>query len=211
MKQVVRALAFTLAAAAGLVAALPAQAALVKFRIQGIVTQSWPFEDGSTVSEGAPVTVTYTYESQHPADVMDRRENGAGTAVFSLGAPFHFRLWVGDHRVRAATFRVAMSNDLVDSPFGDIYEVQTEGGAWVDGAWRPQARLGLMLSTQYGHFDALRGLRLPRYLREHAFDAFRVGTLWRTPDQPQLQFAVLSVRSSVCGEARPGTDECADN
>jgi hypothetical protein len=209
MNSVVRAalVAATLLASLG---ATTAHAELVKYRIKGIVIQSWPFADGTVVPAGAPVTVTYTYDHLQSADALDKNESGSGSALYAVGAPYHFRIWAGEHRVRAEGFHVALSNDLVDSPFGDVYEVRSEGGAWIDGTWHPEASMGVSLMSQYGHFDALRALRLPRYLRESRFDAFRVGTIWRTPDQPQLQFDIVSVRSTVCAAAQPGTDDCAD-
>lgn len=205
MKQVVRAAAVAVALLTG----LTAQAALVKYRITGLVTQSWAFDDGTTVPEGSPVIVTYTYETKQPASALDRHEDGSGYAVYDIVTPYQFRLRAGHHRVRATGYRVTMTNDL-NAPFGDTYDVEAASGAYIDGALLPESKLTLSLLSKPGNTGALHALRLPKHLKEWSFDAFRVGQLWRNADQPLLSFAITSLKSSVCAEAIAGTDECAD-
>lgn len=205
MKHVVRAAAVAVALLTG----LTAQAALVKFRVTGVVTQSWAFDDGTTVPEGSPVVVTYTYETRQSSSALDRREDGSGSSVYDITAPYHFRLRAGHHRVRSPSYRVTLTNDL-NAPFGDTYDLQATGGTYVDGALLPQGKLTLSLLSKPGNTGALHSLRLPKRLNEWSFDAFRVGQLWRDADQPLLSFSITGMKSTVCAEAIPGTDECAD-
>jgi hypothetical protein len=206
MKQVVRAAAVAVVLLTG----LSAQAALVKFRITGVVTQSTAFDDGTVVPEGAKVSISYTYESKQAPTSFDRREDGSGMSAYDIAGPYHFKLSVGDHRVRANAYRVALSNDLHQA-FGDTYDVEATSGLYIDGNWMPGGKLSLSLLSWPGHGDALKSLHLPKHLREGAFDAFRVGHLWRDANHALLSFAVTNVKSSVCDQAVPGTDTCADD
>lgn len=205
MKQVVRAAAV----AAVLLATLSAQAALVKFRITGVVTQTSAFDDGTVVPEGARVSVSYTYESRQAPLSMDRREDGSGMSAYEITGPYHFKLSVGDHRAQADAYRVSLSNDLHQA-FGDTYDVEATNGLTIDGNWLPGAKLSVSLLSRVGHGDALHSLRLPKHLKEGAFDAFRSGHLWRDANHPLISFAITNVKSTVCAEALPGTDECAN-
>lgn len=205
MKQVVRAAV----AAVALLTGLTAQAALVKFRVTGLVTESWTFDDGTTVPAETPVVISYTYETRQASTSLDRREDGSGYAVYDIMSPYHFKLRVGHHRVRAAAgYRATLTNDL-NAPFGDTFELETLGGAYVDGTLLAGGKLTLSLLSNPGSTGALHSLRLPKHLKEWSFDAFRVGHLWRDANQPLLSFAITGVKSSVCAEAIPGTDECA--
>lgn len=206
MKQVVRAAAVAVALLTG----LTAQAALVKFRVTGVVTQSWAFDDGTSVPEGSPVVVTYTYETKLPSSALERHEDGSGFSVYDIALPYHFKLRAGHHRARAAGYRVTLTNDL-NAPFGDTYDLQATGGTYVDGTLLPEGKLTLSLLSKPGNTGALHSLRLPKHVKEWSFDAFRVGQLWRNADQPLLSFAITGLKSSVCAEAKPGTDECASD
>lgn len=203
-KQVVRAVA----AASALLLAMSAQAALVTFRLSGWVTQSGVFDDGTTVPEFTPVTLSFSYETKQTAISLDRREDGSGQAVYEFGAPYHFTLRVGDHRARAEAFRVSLDNDL-NQPFGDTFDLQALGGATIDGIAQPEAQFTLTLLSQNGHTDALRSLSLPKHLNEWAFDAFRSGRLGIGSERTLLMFDILKIKSKVCAEAIPGTDDCA--
>ncbi|HJV70678.1 hypothetical protein [Ideonella sp.] len=204
MKQVVRAAV----AATALLVGVSAQAALVKYRMTGLVTQSGIFDDGSTVPEGTPVTVTYSYETKTASFVMDRHDDGSGSAGYAFGAPYHFKLRAGAHRAQADQFQVALNNDL-NQPFGDTYDVATSIGVAIDGVWQDGARLGISLMSQAGHLDALHSLSLPKHLKAWAFDAFRVGQLVTTGDRTLLMFRIDTIKSTVCTETVPGTDDCA--
>lgn len=203
-KQVVRAAAL---AAMVLLAGASAQAALVKYRMTGFVTQGGEFDDGSRVVEGAPVTVTLTYDSKQMASEMARNSDGSGTAVYDFGGPYHFKLRVGEHRVHVPQFRVRLFNDL-NQPFGDELDVEAVDGAYIDGVRQPDGRYSLSLLSQPGNTDALKSLRLPKHLKEWSFDSARVGYLAKDIDHPLLAFAVWTIKSTVC-EAAPGTDDCA--
>jgi hypothetical protein len=208
MKQVVRAMA-TAAVFTMLSAGLSsAQAALVSYRVTGFVTQSWTFDDGSRVPEGAPVVMTYTYDTQQPAESMDRHDDGSGTAVYRPALPFHFKIRMGDHRARVQSYKVTLGNDQ-GQPFADTYDVESVG-AYIDGAWQPSARLVLSLLSQFDSTEALHSLKLPKYLKLENFDAFRVGSLWKDGDSPLVVFAVTGIKSKVCTQAAPGTDDCAE-
>ena len=67
-------------AAVAFVLPLGAEAALVKFVVQGVATFSGTFPDGTTVPLGTPFTGSYTYESDTPADLLDPRDGGYGVA-----------------------------------------------------------------------------------------------------------------------------------
>lgn len=208
MKQVVRAATVAVALLTGLTG-LTAQAALVKFRVTGLVTQSWTFDDGTTVPEETPVVVSYTYETKQPSSTFDRHEDGSGLSVYDIASPYHFKLRVGHHRVRAAAgYRATLTNDL-NAPFGDTFELEATGGTVVDGTLLPEGKLTLSLLSNPGSTGALHSLRLPKHVNEWAFDAFRVGQLWRDANQPLLSFVITGMKSSVCTQAIPGTDECA--
>ena len=205
MKQVVRAVA----AAAVLLAGLSsAHAALVTYRVNGFVTQSWTFDDGTTVPEATPVKLTYTYDTSQAAASMHREEDGSGTAVYKIEKPYHFKLHVGAHRARSQSYTAELHNNQ-GQPFADTYELQSIG-AYIDRTWQPNARIVLQLLSQFDSTDALHSLRLPKHLNPWSFDAFRVGALWRDGDHPLLVFAVTGLHSTVCAEAKPGTDECDD-
>jgi len=204
-KQVVRAVA----AASALLLAMSAQAALVNYRMTGWVTQSGVFDDGSSVPEGTPISLTFSYETKQAATSMERHEDGSGRAVYEFGAPYHFSLRVGDHRARATNFRVSLNNDL-NQPFGDTFDLEALGGASVDGVAQPQAQFTLSLLSQPGHTDALRSLALPKFLKEWSFDAFRAGRLGIGADRTLVMFEILRIKSTVCAEAIPGTDDCAE-
>jgi len=184
-------------------------AALVKYRMTGLVTQSGVFDDGTTVPEGSRVTVQLSYESRQPALEMQRNEDGSGRASYAFGAPYRFRVSVEGHQARAADFQVVLHNDL-NQPFGDVFEVQAQGGAWVDGVWQAGTQFSVSLMSQGGRMDALRSLALPKRLNEWSFDAFRAGRLAAAGDRTLLMFDILQVKSTVCTEAQPGTDLCAD-
>ncbi len=204
-KQVVRAAAL---AALVLLAGASAQAALVKYRMTGFVTQGGEFDDGSRVVEGAPVTVTLTYDTKQMASEMMRNSDGSGTAVYDFGSAYRFKMRVGEHRIHVPQFRVHLFNDL-NQPFGDEMDFEAVGGAYIDGVHQPDGRYSVSLLSQPGNLDALKSLRLPKHLHEDAFDAFRFGYLARDIDHPLLAFAVWTIKSTVC-EAIPGTDECAE-
>ena len=203
-KQVVRAVA----AASALLLAMSAQAALVTYRLSGWVTQSGTFDDGTTVPEFTPVTVSFSYETKQAATSLDRHEDGSGRAAYEFGAPYHFTLRVGDHRARTTGHRVTLNNDLYQ-PFGDTFDLEALGGATVDGVAQPQAQLTVSLLSQGGHTDALRSLSLPKHLNEWAFDAFRAGRLGVGSDRTLLMFEIQRIKSTVCAEALPSTDDCA--
>ncbi len=203
-KQVVRAAAL---AAMVLLAGASAQAALVKYRMTGFVTQGGEFDDGSRVVEGAPVTVTLTYDSKQMASEMARNMDGSGTAVYDFTGPYHFKMRVGEHRVHVPQFRVRLFNDL-NQPFGDELDFEAVNGATIDGVHQPDGRYSVSLLSQPGNVDALKSLRLPKHLNEWSFDAFRVGYLAKDIDHPLVTFAVWTIKSTAC-EAVPGTDDCA--
>lgn len=203
-KQVVRAAAL---AAMVVLAGASAQAALVKYRMTGVVTQGGEFDDGSRVVEGAPVTVTLSYDTRQAASGLMREGDGSGTAVYDFASPYHFKMRVGEHRVHVPQFRVRLYNDL-NQPFGDEVDFEAVNGAFIDGIHQPDGRYSVSLLSQPGHLDALRSLRLPKQLKEGAFDAIRVGYLARDIDHPLLAFEVWTIQSTVC-EAAPGTDDCA--
>ncbi|MFO1340376.1 MAG: hypothetical protein U1F53_19505 [Burkholderiaceae bacterium] len=203
-KQVVRAAAL---AAVVLVAGASAQAALVKYRMTGVVTQGGEFDDGSRVVEGMPVTVSVTYDSKQTASEMQRNSDGSGNAVYDFAGPYHFKMRVGDHRVHVPQFRVRLFNDL-NQPFGDEVDVEASNGAYIDGVLQPDGRYSVSLLSQPGNLGALKSLRLPKHLQESSFDAFRVGYLAKDIDHPLVTFAVWSIKSTVC-DAVPGTDDCA--
>jgi len=205
MKQVVRAAV----AATALLMVVSAQAALVKYRMTGVVTQSGVFDDGTTVPEGTPVNVIYTYETKTTSFVLDRHEDGSGMAGYEFGAPYRFNLRAGDHRAQAAQFQVTLNNDL-NQPFGDTYDIAAKGGATIDGAWQPEAILSISLLSQAGNLDALHSLALPKHLNTWSFDAFRVGRLVAAGDRTLLMFRIDSIKSTVCAAAVPGTDTCAE-
>lgn len=190
-------------------AATGAQAALVRYRMVGLVPQSGVFPDGSAVPEGSRVTVQLSYESAQPALEMQRNADGSGRALYAFGAPYRFRLSVEGHGARAEGFEVELLNDL-NQPFGDVFEVRAQGGAWVDSVWQPGGQWTVSLMSQAGHTDALRSLDLPRRLDEWAFDAFRVGRLTGADDATLLMFNILHVKSVVCRQPVPGTDKCDD-
>lgn len=198
----------TAVAAAACVVSLGAEAALVKFVVNGVVTFSGTFPDGSTVEPGTPFTGSYTYESTTAAELWDRREDGSGVAQYALPKPYHFRLRAGDHRVRAEGFRVHLFNDL-NQPYGDEYDVRSTAGAWLDRIWQPGARFELSFVSQPGRLDALSSLKLPRRLSLPAFDAFRTGYVSGPDGLPLLLLEVSSIRSHVCAAALPDTDDCA--
>lgn len=195
-------------AAAALLVGVSAQAALVKYRMTGPVTQSGVFDDGSSVPEGTPVVVTYSYETKTASVVMDRHEDGSGSAAYEFAAPYHFKLRAGEHRASAPQFQVALNNDL-NQPFGDTYDVAAAGGASIDGAWQADAKFTVSLMSQAGNLDALQSLALPKHLKAWAFDAFRVGRLAAAGDRTLLMFRIDSIKSTVCAAAIPGTDDCA--
>lgn len=203
-KQVVRAAAL---AAMVLLAGASAQAALVKYRMTGFVTQGGEFGDGSRVEAGAPVTVTFTYDSKAMASEMMRNGDGSGTAVYDFAGPYHFKMRVGEHRVHVPQFRVRLFNDL-NQPFGDEMDVEASNGAYIDSVLHPDGRYSVSLLSQPGNTDALKSLRLPKYLKEWSFDALRVGYLARDIDHPVLAFQVWTIKSTTC-DALPGTDDCA--
>jgi hypothetical protein len=205
MKQVVRAVAAATVLLAGLSSA---QAALVTYRVTGFVTQSWTFDDGTSVPEGAPVVMTYTYDTKQPAETFDRKEDGSGTATYQPALPYHFKMRVGDHRARVQSYKVTLRNNQ-GQPFADTYELEAVG-AWIDRVWQPNARLVLSLYSQFDSTEALHSLKLPKYLKLWDFDAFRVGSLWKNGDSPLVVFAVTDMKSKVCDEAAPGTDDCAE-
>jgi len=206
MKQIVRAAAVAVVL---LSTGLTAQAALVKFRITGVVTQSSAFDDGTVVPEGTRVSVSYTYESRQQPASYQRNEDGSGMSSYEIATPYHFKLSVAGHRVRASGYRVALSNDL-NQAFGDTYDVEATQGLYVDGAWLPGGKLSVSLLSWPGSNQGLHTLRLPKHLQESSFNAFRVGHLWRDANHALLSFAITGVKSNVCAEAVPGTDECAD-
>jgi len=205
MKQVVRAVAAATVLLAGLTSA---QAALVTYRVTGFVTQSWAFDDGSTVPEGSPVTMSFTYDTKQPSESMQRNDDGSGTSSYGVAEPYHFKLRVGDHRVRTQAFHVALRNNM-GQPFADAFEVQSDG-AYIDRAWQPNARLVLSLYSQFDSTEALHSLKLPRTMKLWSFDAFRAGSLWKDGDTPLVVFAVMGLKSTVCETPVPGTDECAE-
>lgn len=205
MKQVVRAVAAATVLLAGLSSA---HAALVTYRIAGFVTQSWTFDDGTSVPENTPVSMSFTYDTKLPAESMQRNDDGSGTASYKLDQPYHFKLRVGDHRARVESFRVTLRNDA-GQPFADTYELEALG-AYIDRVWQPNARLVLQLLSQHDSTDALHSLKLPKHLKLWSFDAFRVGSLWKNGDDPLVVFAVTGLKSSVCEVAAPGTDDCAE-
>lgn len=190
-------------------AAAPGHAALVQFRMTGWVTQSGTFDDGSTVPEGTPFTVNFTYDTKQPATTLEARENGAGSASYDIAAPYHFRLRVGEHRARAAGFRVHIENDL-NQPFGDTFDVDATDGIYLDGQWLAGAKLGISLLSQPGNLGALHSLALPKHLKEWSFDAFRVGRVVGPGDHTLLMLMINSIKSTVCAKAIPGTDDCAE-
>lgn len=196
-------------AAIAFVLPLGAEAALVKFVVQGVATFSGTFPDGTTVPLGTPFTGSYTYESDTPADLLDPRDGGSGVAQYPIPKPYHFRLHVGGHRVRAEGFRVHLYNNL-NQPFGDEYDVRSTAGAWLDGAWHPGAGFNLSFVSETGHLDALRSLKLPKRLNLPAFDAFRTGYVAGPDGLPLLLLDVSGIRAHVCTTALPGTDDCAD-
>lgn len=203
-KQVVRAVV----AVAALLVGVSAQAALVKYRMTGFVTQGGAFDDGTEVPEGAPFTVTYSYETKTASFVMDRHEDGSGMAAYEITAPYHFKLSVGGHHIRSQQYEVALNNDL-NQPFGDTYDLATRGGAHVDGVWQPETSLSVSLLSQAGNLDALHSLALPKHLKTWSFDAFRVGQLKTAGDRTVLMLRIDRIKSTVCAEALPGTDDCA--
>jgi hypothetical protein len=205
VKQVVR----VAAAASALLMVVSAQAALVKFRMTGVVTQSGVFDDGTMVAEGTPVTVNFSYETKAISSAMDRHEDGSGFASYDFAAPYRLKLRAGDHRVHVERFGIALNNDL-NQPFGDTFDVLSQGGASIDGVTQAGASLGISLLSQGGNLDALRSLRLPKHLNEWAFDAFRAGKLSAAGDRTLLMFRIDSIKSTACAQAVPGTDACAE-
>jgi hypothetical protein len=205
MKHVVRAVAAATVLLAGLSSA---NAALVTYRITGFVTQSWAFDDGTTVPEATPVTMSFTYDTKQPAESMQRNEDGSGIATYQVDRPYHFKMRVGDHRARVESFNVTLRND-VGQPFADAYELEAVG-AYIDHVWQPSARLVLQLYSQNDSTEALHSLKLPKHLKLWSFDAFRVGTLMKNGSDPLVVFAVTGLKSTVCAEAVPGTDDCAE-
>jgi hypothetical protein len=196
--------------AAALAFSWAAQATLVKFSITGEVTESGVFPDGSVVPLGTQVTGSYTYESTTAADARQRHHDGSGFAQYAIGQPYHFKLRVGGHRLRASGFRVHIYNNL-NQPFGDEYDVLANPGGFIDGTWFDEAHFELSFVSQPGHTHALNSLRLPRRLNMPAFDAFRFGTVAKDLVSPLLLgFVVLDVKSHVCANPVPDTDDCAD-
>jgi hypothetical protein len=203
MKQVVRAAVAT----GALLMVASAQAALVNYRMTGLVTQSGVFDDGTMVVEGTPVTVTLSYETTAASVAMDRHEDGSGSAIYEFASPYRFKLKVGTHRAHAEGFRVSLYNDL-NQPFGDTYDLISMGGMKIDGVQQPEAVFAVSLLSQAGNLDALRSLQLPKRLNEWAFDAFRVGRLTAAGDRTLLMFRIDSIKSTVCQDAL-GTGSCA--
>jgi hypothetical protein len=204
MKQVV----WALAAVTSLLVGVSAQAKLVQFRMSGVVTESGVFDDGSVLAEGTPVSINYTYETKQESSYMVRNDDGSGIAAYDFVRPYHFRLRAGDHRVRVDGFKVTLNNDL-NQPFGDTYDLEAVGGVYVDHVHQAEAKFSVSLLSQYGNTDALPSLRLPRRLNEYSFDAFRVARLAAAGDRTLLMVRIDRIRSTVCAQAQPGTDDCA--
>lgn len=204
MKQVVRA---AVSATVLLAAAVSAQAAVVQFRMTGFVTQSGVFDDGTTLAEGTPVRITYSYDTKQPSYEMLRNADGSGSAAYAFTSPYRFRLHAGDHRARVNGFHVEMFNDLVQ-PFGDTYEVVADGGVHIDGVHQPDAQFTVSMLSQAGNTEALRSLSLPKRLNEWSFDGYRGGRLGAGDGRTLLMFSIWHVRSTVCADVVPGTDEC---
>lgn len=193
----------------GLMAALPSQAALVQYHLSGWVTMSGVFDDGTTVAEGTPVTVRFSYETKTAASVLEHREDGSGNAIYDIAAPYRFKLQVGNHHVRTKAYQVWLYDNL-NQPFGDTFDLLSHGGAAIDGRFDPGASLTVSLLSQAGHLDALHSLALPKHLKAWSFDAFRVGRLAAGGDRTLLMFLIDRIHSTVCAKAVPGTDTCAD-
>lgn len=196
-------------AAWGLMAALPSQAALVQYRLSGWVTMSGVFDDGTTVAEGTPVTVSFSYETKTAASLLERHEDGSGNASYDIAAPYRFKLRVGNHHARTQAYQVSLYDNL-NQPFGDTFDLLSRGGATIDGRFDPGASLAVSLLSQGGHLDALDSLKLPKHLKEWSFDAFRVGRLAAAGDRTLVMFVIDRIKSTVCAEAVPGTDTCAE-
>ncbi|WP_374569118.1 hypothetical protein [Ideonella sp.] len=205
MKQVVRAVA----AATALLVGMSAQAALVQYRMTGVVTQSGVFDDGTMVAEATPVTISYSYETKQPSSEMLRNDDGSGIAAYDFLRPYHFKLRVGDHRARVDGFRVTLNNDL-NQPFGDTYDLEAVGGVYIDHVLQPDAKFTVSLLSQFGNTGALRSLNLPKHLNEWSFDAFRSARLAAAGDRTLLMIRIDRIRSTVCAQTVPGTDDCAE-
>ncbi|HEX5687043.1 MAG TPA: hypothetical protein VFY73_23770 [Ideonella sp.] len=205
MKQVVRAVA----AAAVLLTGMSAQADLVRYRLTGVVTESGVFDDGTMVPVATPVSITYSYETKQPSSEMQRNDDGSGMAAYEFLRPYHFKLRVGDHRARVDAFRVTLNNDL-NQPFGDTYDLEAVGGVYIDHVLQPDATFTVSLLSQFGNVDALRSLKLPKHLNEWAFDAFRSARLAAAGDRTLLMIRIDRIKSTVCAQTAPGTDDCAE-
>lgn len=204
MKRVV----WVVAAATSLLAGVSAQAALVQFRMNGVVLESGVFDDGTMLAEGTPVAINYTYETKQASSYMQRNDDGSGMAAYDFVRPYHFRLRAAGHRVRVDGFKVTLNNDL-NQPFGDTYDLEAVGGVYIDHVKQPDAKFTVSLLSQNGNTDALRSLRLPRHLNEYSFDAFRVARLAAAGDRTLLMVRIDRIRSTVCANTIPGTDDCA--
>ena len=204
MKQVVRAVAV----ATALLAGLSAQAALVRYHMAGVVTESGVFDDGTTLAEGTPVRISYSYETKQPSSYMQRNDDGSGMASYDFVQPYHFRIHAGTHFARVDGFKVTLNNDL-NQPFGDTFDLEAVGGVHIDHVMQPDAKFTVSLLSQFGNTGALRSLNLPKHLNEWSFDAFRSARLAAAGDRTLLMVRIDRIFSTVCAQTLPGTDDCA--
>jgi hypothetical protein len=205
MKQVV----WAVAAASALLSGVSAQAALVQYRMIGVVTESGVFDDGTMLAEGTPVRISYSYETRQPSSYMQRNDDGSGMASYDFVQPYHFRIRAGTHFARVDGFKVTLNNDL-NQPFGDTFDIEAVGGVHIDHRMQPEGKFTVSLLSQYGNTSALRSLSLPKHLNEWSFDAFRVARLATAGDRTLMMVRIDRINSTVCANTVPGTDDCAE-
>lgn len=182
--------------AAALCVAATAQAAVVEFQLQGVITYS----KSKFIKAGSELSGSFSYDTDAlPALSTDK------SALYSFAAPASLVVNVGSRTFSTDNLNVGIADDF-NTFFEDALAVYGTDVKW-GGAKRPHTSMGFVLGSANGNTDALDGIGLPSDINLDEFDAPGSGLAYLSRNGKTLiQAQITSISSSQATPVpEPGT------